>query len=325
MTQNKTRSLTFAGMMIAVGIILPFAVSHGFGVPGTVLLPMHIPVFLIGLLCGPLYGASCGILIPALNTLLTGMPAAFPMLPIMGAELFTSGLLSGILFYRTPLNRFRFGVYPALAGSMLCGRVAYGLMFWALNSAFGQLKALSVWGAVTTGLPGIVVQLLLVPAIVSAVRYQDGAAARLLDSAKILLEEGRVACIVMRNGKILRTETGNGIAPMISLYESGALRDSIVADRVVGKAAAMILCLGGARYCYGRVMSRTAREYLESPGIAAAYGVLTDHIENRTGDGICPMEQAVSAFTDGQQALCALKEKLAELQGNAAAETIQTK
>ena len=55
--RTRTERLTVTGMLIAVGIILPFAASHGIGIPGNVLLPMHIPVFICGLLCGPLFGA----------------------------------------------------------------------------------------------------------------------------------------------------------------------------------------------------------------------------------------------------------------------------
>jgi niacin transporter len=189
MIRTNTQKLTVAGMLMAAGLLLPFAFAHGLGVQGTVLLPMHIPVLLAGFVCGPLYGAFCGLLTPALNTLLTGMPAAFPMLPIMTAELTTYGLVSGLLFWKTPLGRKKFGVLPTLATAMLCGRISYWAMFEALAAAFGELKALPVLAAVTTGLPGIVIQFLLIPAVVEALRrFRPGEDT--LRSAVNLIREG---------------------------------------------------------------------------------------------------------------------------------------
>ncbi|MBQ7376223.1 MAG: ECF transporter S component, partial [Clostridia bacterium] len=62
--KNKTHRLTLAGFFVALGIILPFALGHGMGVPGTLLLPMHLPVLLCGFLCGPTYGLLCGMILP---------------------------------------------------------------------------------------------------------------------------------------------------------------------------------------------------------------------------------------------------------------------
>ncbi len=169
MQLTKTRSLTVAGMLVAVGVLLPYLTSHAFGVQGTVILPMHLPVLLTGFLCGPVFGMLAGVLTPLISSLMTGMPPAFPMLPIMMAELATYGLVSGLLYERAGLNKVKFGIYPALIGAMLAGRVVYGLMFWLLTLTAGQLKALSVWAAAVTGLPGIIIQLIFVPIIVAAV------------------------------------------------------------------------------------------------------------------------------------------------------------
>lgn len=165
MIPNKTQRLTVAGLLLALGIILPYATAHGFGIPGTLLLPMHIPVLLCGFLCGPLYGMLCGMALPPLNTLLTGMPAPFPMLPIMFFELTVYGLVSGLLFTKTPLGQKKFGIYAALPLTMLSGRIAYAITFYILLLTVGKLKALAVTAAITTGLPGIVIQLLIIPPI----------------------------------------------------------------------------------------------------------------------------------------------------------------
>ena len=170
MIENKTKRLTVSGLMLALGILLPLVSAHGMGVPGTLLLPMHLPVLLCGFLCGPLYGGICGAATPLLSSLLTGMPVPFPMLPIMLCELTVYGTVSGLLFAKTPLGRMRLGGYLALPLAMLCGRVAYAAAFYALLLAVGELKALTVTAAITTGWLGILLQLLIIPPVLLAVR-----------------------------------------------------------------------------------------------------------------------------------------------------------
>jgi hypothetical protein len=130
MRKNATYRLVLAGFLVGLGLLLPFVTAHAFGMPGTIFLPMHIPVLLIGLFCGPMYGAIGGILIPVLSSLLTGMPPFFPMLPIMTGELFTYGLVSGLLFHKAKMP-----IFPALLISMVSGRLVYGLVFEGLLTA----------------------------------------------------------------------------------------------------------------------------------------------------------------------------------------------
>ena len=163
---HRTYRLVLSGMLLALGIVLPFVTSHGIGVPGNILLPMHPAVFLCGLLCGPWYGVACGLLLPLLNSVLTGMPVAYPMMPIMMCELGVYGLVSGLLYCKTGLGKRKIGVYVSLVAAMLCGRAAYGGALSALLLLDPKIKVAGVWAAFLTGLPGIVVQLLLVPALV---------------------------------------------------------------------------------------------------------------------------------------------------------------
>ncbi len=311
---SSTKKLTTAGMLLGLGILLPLATAHGLGLPGNVLLPMHIPVLLCGLLCGPYWGLLCGLLLPALNCVLTGMPVAYPMLPIMTAEIALYGLVSGLLFHRTPLSRLRWGVYPALLGAMVAGRMAYGAVFALLFALNDSLKALSVWGAIVTGLPGIVVQLLIIPAVVIALRPRRAEGlcpAR--RSALHLIEQGTASCVVIRSGVIERTELGRGVGPLLKLHDEGALQGAYVVDKIVGRAAAMILSDGGASGCYGVTMSRGALEYLTKRGIAARYTMLTETIINREGTGMCPMETTVLAIEDAAAGVAAVREKREEL------------
>ena len=299
---------------MALGIVLPYGLGHGFGIPGTLLLPMHLPVLLCGCLCGPVYGALCGAALPLLNCLLTGMPSPFPMLPIMLAELVVYGLMSGLLLFATPLGRRRFGVYVALPIAMVCGRVAYAAVFYTLLLTVGGFKALTVTAAIVAGIPGIVIQLLLIPPIVYSVtgkrrdRNEDA-----VESAKNLIRGEKASCVVIKDNRIVSIEHAAGIAPILTLYRDGVLEGAVVVDKIVGKAAACIMSLGGVRSCYGMTVSRSAVDYLSRRGIAVAYETCAEHIINRKGDGLCPMEDAVKEIDDEREALAAIEARLSQL------------
>lgn len=317
MIRNKTQKLTVSGFLLALGIVLPYALAHGLGVAGTILLPMHIPVLLCGFFCGPVYGAMCGIALPLLNCLLTGMPSPFPMLPIMLAELTIYGLVSGLLFSSTPLGRKKFGIYAALPITMICGRIAYTAVFYILLFTVGEIKALAVTSAIVTGLPGIIVQFLIIPPIIfmagrTMLKQNENA----IQSAKNLIMKDKASCVVIKDNKILNIEHASGISPIITLYESGALKDAVIVDKIVGKAAASVMSLGGVKACYGITVSTSAVEYLKSRGIAVDYDSCVDYIVNRRGDGQCPMEDAVKSIDNEQEALAAIKERLIELRQN---------
>ena len=132
-------------------------------------------------------------------------------------------------------------------------------------------------------------------------------------SAVQLLRDGQAACVVLRDGEIVRAETGRGVAPMIRLYEDGALQGAYVVDKIVGKAAAMLMTLGGVSGCYTLTVSRAALDWFVGHGIPVEYGVCAEYIVNRTGDGMCPMEQTVKELSDASEALVALKHKIAQL------------
>ena len=132
-------------------------------------------------------------------------------------------------------------------------------------------------------------------------------------SAVQLLRDGQAACVVLRDGEIVRAETGRGVAPMIRLYEDGALQGAYVVDKIVGKAAAMLMTLGGVSGCYALTVSRAALDWFSVYNIPVEYEVCAEYIVNRTGDGMCPMEQTVKELTDATEALVALKHKIAQL------------
>ncbi len=130
-----------------------------------------------------------------------------------------------------------------------------------------------------------------------------------LQRATTLLQRG-YTCILCDRDRIL-TSKKSGIAPLLERYESGEnAADMCAADRIVGKAAAMLLTLMGVRAVYGEVMSSAALTLLQERGIEAAYGTLVPSIVNRSGDGPCPMEAAVASLMEPVQAPSAIRRAL---------------
>lgn len=161
----STRRLCTAALLVAVGLILPqiFHMVGGKAV-GSVFSPMHLPVLVSGLLLGPALGAAVGFLTPLLSALATGMPP-MAILPFMLCELTAYGAVSGVLARKFPL-------YPSLIGAQVAGRVVYAAALFVGGTVFGMQCAApaSVLMSIVTGLPGIVLQLALAPAVVLLLR-----------------------------------------------------------------------------------------------------------------------------------------------------------
>lgn len=160
---KSTRNLVFTALCVALGLLLP-TFFHMFG-SGTQFLPMHLPVLLCGFLCGWPWGAVCGFLTPLLSSLLTQMPPLFPNAPAMMLELCAYGALTGI-FYR----KLRLNVYVSLLLAMLGGRVVSGIanaLFMGMAGTPYGFQAF-VTASFVTAVPGIVIQIILIPVLVMA-------------------------------------------------------------------------------------------------------------------------------------------------------------
>lgn len=177
---SQVKRIVIAAACAALCIVLPMA-FHSIPNAGAIWLPMHIPVMISGLVAGPVAGAVTGLLGPMLSSLLTGMPAA-PILPSMTCELVVYGLASGLLCAHIRTGRLPLDLYVSLVGAMVCGRVVGGLLQALIFSAGSY--SLAAWAAAyfLTGLPGIVLQLVVVVPVVTALeraglvpaRYEAG-------------------------------------------------------------------------------------------------------------------------------------------------------
>ena len=167
-TMNKTidsKKLTLSGMFLALALVMPFLTGQ---IPqiGSMLCPMHFPVLLCGFFCGGGMGFLVGFIAPILRSFLFGMPPMFPAAISMAFEMAVYGLAAGLLYRRLP--RKKWAVYVSLIVAMILGRIVWGMvMLLLIGAGFGMEAFLA--GAVTTALPGIVLQLLLIPILVFTV------------------------------------------------------------------------------------------------------------------------------------------------------------
>lgn len=133
-----------------------------------------------------------------------------------------------------------------------------------------------------------------------------------VSDAKTLLSD-EIRCAVIKNEKTF-TSGKKGIAPLLELVDSGEdYNGCIAADKIVGKAAALLYAKLGAVEVYAEVLSKAAIAVLENKGIKYSYGSIVEFIHNRQGDGICPMEMTVREISDPDVAVVALREKIAAL------------
>lgn len=165
MKLSYTKKLAICAACVALCVVLPMA-FHSIPNAGQVILPMHIPVLLCGLMCPWPYGLACGLLGPLLSSLTTGMPPA-AMLPSMMVECAVYGAVSGVMMRFVRTKNSWLDLYISMITAMLAGRVVAGLAnAWIFTP--GTAPFAWVTTSLVTGIPGIVIQLVLLPILVAA-------------------------------------------------------------------------------------------------------------------------------------------------------------
>lgn len=162
---NTVYKMVLSALFLALAFVMPFLTGQ---IPeiGSMLCPMHIPVLLCGFLCGWPWGLAVGFAAPLLRSLTLGMPPMFPTAVCMAFELAAYGAFSGLIYQLLP--RKKISIYIALISAMILGRVVWGgamyICMGMQGSAFGFPAFLA--GAVTNAIPGIIVQIILIPIVV---------------------------------------------------------------------------------------------------------------------------------------------------------------
>ncbi len=165
---SRTQWITHTGLFLALALVLPIGL-HALGhLSGRMFLPMHIPVLLAGFLVGPASGLVVGLLAPVLGHLMTGMPPSYAV-PLMSLELPLYGLVAGLAY-----NRLKMNIVIALVIALIIGRLMFGLGLVVLGMfmhlPYDTVFFFSSTGPIITGLPGIAIQLFLIPILVAAIR-----------------------------------------------------------------------------------------------------------------------------------------------------------
>ena len=165
--QNSTVNLALSSMFLALAFVMPFLTGQ---VPqiGSMLCPMHIPVILCGYICGAPFGLAVGFIAPILRSVTLGMPPLFPTAFSMAFELAVYGFVSGLLYRKLPKKKLN--IYFSLIISMILGRLVWGVVqLCCVGFDFTKFNLLAFWaGAVANAVPGIIIQLVLIPVLVMA-------------------------------------------------------------------------------------------------------------------------------------------------------------
>ncbi|NMB19689.1 MAG: ECF transporter S component [Firmicutes bacterium] len=166
---TPTKRLVLAGLFLGLGLLMPFLTGQIPSV-GSRLLPMHIPVLLGGFVLGGPLGLVVGFVTPLLRSMLFGMPPAFPTAFVMSFELAAYGYLAGVLFRSLPKKNS--SIYVALLLAMIGGRIVWGLVNSVVLGLSGTPFTWQMFtaGALINATPGIILQIVVIPVIVLALR-----------------------------------------------------------------------------------------------------------------------------------------------------------
>ena len=163
--RNQLLKMILAALFLALAYVMPFLTLQ---IPeiGAMLCPMHLPVLICGFICGPVWGAVVGCIAPLLRSLVLGMPPLFPTAVCMAFELAAYGAVAGLMHKLLP--RKKPFIYCSLITAMIAGRLVWGaVMFLCVGASGGHFTlAAFLAGAFTNAIPGIIVQIILVPVLV---------------------------------------------------------------------------------------------------------------------------------------------------------------
>ncbi|MBR3767446.1 MAG: ECF transporter S component [Clostridia bacterium] len=160
--------LALSSVFLALAYVLPFLTGQIQQI-GNMLCPMHIPVLLCGFVCGAPWGVAVGIIAPLLRSLTLGMPVLFPNAVSMAFELAVYGFMTGLLYKALPKKKGF--IYISLLISMIAGRGIWGIVQFSLIGFDATKFGFSAFiaGAVTNAVPGIILQIVLVPILVMVI------------------------------------------------------------------------------------------------------------------------------------------------------------
>ncbi len=168
MNGGTSKKMALTAMFLALGMVLPFLTGQ---IPqiGSMLLPMHIPVFLCALICGEKWGTPMAFILPLFRSVIFGMPPIYPTAIAMAFELAAYAFTAGYLYSHSKWQCSR-ALMRCLITAMIAGRIVWGISQAILLGIGGNAFTIKAFiaGALLIAVPGIVLQLILIPAVMIA-------------------------------------------------------------------------------------------------------------------------------------------------------------
>lgn len=260
----------------------------------------------------------------------------FQQLPIILGGVVAGGAVGLIIgFFGAFVMAYSTGI-PFILGGMAIVGLTSGLFVKKVKPLYAGILAYVVsipyvaatdyiWGMPLPVIEGILIKLgieaILCSVLVEAIGHH-GAVASFISSMRAenafraedlihRLEDESKGLIILKGNRTIFTSAESGIAGLLKAVDevkAGLLKDSVVVDRIVGKAAAMVITSFGAREVHARIMSRAATDFLTKHSKAFSYLQLVDVIKDRSGSGTCKFEEMVSKVDDPKEALRLLKD-----------------
>lgn len=164
-TRNHLQKLVLSALFLSLAYVMPFLTGQ---VPeiGSKLCPLHIPILLCGFICGPVWSAAVGFIAPLFRALTLGAPVLFPTAVCMAFELAAYGAMTGLMHRWLP--RKKPFIYVSLLSAMVVGRLIWGAAMCVCMGIKGGAFTLTAFvaGAFANAIPGIVIQIVLIPVLV---------------------------------------------------------------------------------------------------------------------------------------------------------------
>jgi hypothetical protein len=128
--------------------------------------------------------------------------------------------------------------------------------------------------------------------------------------AKRQLQEKGYSLVIANKGKIIFEIKSAGIGGFLDAIEKfgrSGLDGAFIADKIVGRAAALLCVYCGVKGVYAIVLSKGGKQVLDENSIPVEFESLVPRILNRPKTDMCPFEKAVAAVSNAEEAYEKLK------------------
>ena len=132
-----------------------------------------------------------------------------------------------------------------------------------------------------------------------------------LEIAQNLLRKGGFSFVVVKDGNVLAKESGSAVQPLAKFLDehSEDVRGASLADKVVGRAVAILSVFYGIRSVFAMLVSQGAVKFLGDHGIYCGFDREVPFILNMQGDGPCPIEKSLVHVETSEEGMRILRER----------------